>query len=180
MTRYAMVIDTRGCIGCGDCVIACKTENKVPEGLHRDWVVEQTRGRYPNLSTEFRSERCNHCARASCVSVCPTGASQYWQDTNIVLVDADKCTGCKACIAGCPYDARFVVEPQGYVDKCTFCVHRLARGLEPACVFTCPTRCMHFGIRDDPHSLVNRLLQTRKYKTLLSGTGSALYVSSAV
>ncbi len=171
MTRYAMVIDTRLCIGCGDCVIACKTENKVPEGLNRDWVVEQTQGRYPRLSTEFRSERCNHCSRASCVNVCPTGASHYWQDSNIVLVDAAKCTGCKACIAGCPYDARFIV-PDGYVDKCTFCIHRLQRGLDPACVSTCPTRCMHFGSLDEPRGPVAALLQSRKYKTLLPETGN--------
>jgi Fe-S-cluster-containing dehydrogenase component len=120
MTRYAMVIDTKTCIGCGDCVVACKTENKVPEGLNRDWVVEATNGTYPNLTTEFRSERCNHCSNATCVTMCPTGASHHWNDTNIVLVDAEKCTGCKACIADCPYDARLVMHPDGYIDKCTF------------------------------------------------------------
>ena len=57
MATYAMVIDTRFCIGCGACVVACKTENKVPDGLNRDWVVEATRGRYPHLETEFRSWR---------------------------------------------------------------------------------------------------------------------------
>ena len=99
MAQYAMVIDTKTCIGCGDCVVACKTENNVPAGLNRDWVVEATRGSYPNLATEFRSERCNHCSHATCVYTCPTGASHYWRDSNIVLVDAAKCTGCKACIA---------------------------------------------------------------------------------
>ena len=106
MKRYAMDIDTKTCIGCGDCVVACKTENKVPAGLNRDWVVEATRGTYPNLQTEFRSERCNHCSNATCVTLCPTGASHYWNNSNIVLVEAEKCTGCKACIAACPYDAR--------------------------------------------------------------------------
>nr|MCU0934717.1 4Fe-4S dicluster domain-containing protein [Gammaproteobacteria bacterium] len=72
MTRYAMVIDTRLCIGCGDCVVACKTENRVPDGLNRDWIVEATQGRYPQLTTEFRSERCNHCSHATCVYACPT------------------------------------------------------------------------------------------------------------
>ncbi|MDE8342273.1 MAG: tetrathionate reductase, partial [Acidocella sp.] len=63
-------------------------ENNVPEGLCFDWVVEVTTGRYPDLKTEFRSERCNHCSRATCVTACPTGASQYWNDSNIVVVDA--------------------------------------------------------------------------------------------
>ncbi len=169
--RYAMLIDTRLCVGCGDCVIACKTENKVPEGLNRDWVVEETRGTYPHLSTEFRSERCNHCSQATCVTACPTGASHYWGDTNIVLVDPERCTGCKACVAGCPYNARFIM-PQGYVDKCTFCIHRLNRGLDPACVSTCPTQCMHFGRLDDPNSAVSRLLRSRTHKTLLPETGN--------
>ena len=172
MTRYAMVIDTRTCIGCGDCVVACKTENKVPEGLNRDWIVEATNGTYPNLTTEFRSERCNHCSNATCVTLCPTGASHQWKDTNIVLVDADKCTGCKACIAACPYDARLVMHPDGYVDKCTFCHHRVEQGLNPACVSSCPTRCMHFGSLDDPGSEVSHLLKTRRHKVLNPETGN--------
>jgi Fe-S-cluster-containing dehydrogenase component len=172
MTHYVMVIDTLGCIGCGDCVVACKTENKVPAGLNRDWVVELTRGSYPNLTTEFRSERCNHCSHATCVYSCPTGASHYWGDSNVVLVDAGKCTGCKACIAACPYDARLIMHPDGYIDKCTFCHHRVAQGLDPACVSSCPTHCMYFGIADDPNSEVSALLRKRRSKVLLAETGN--------
>ena len=172
MTRYAMVIDTRTCIGCGDCVVACKTENKVPEGLNRDWIVEATSGTYPNLTTEFRSERCNHCSNPTCVTLCPTGASHLWKDTNIVLVEPSKCTGCKACIAACPYDARLVMHPDGYIDKCTFCHHRVEEGLDPACVSSCPTHCMHFGSLDDAGSIVSRLLKTRKHKVLHPETGN--------
>lgn len=171
-TRYAMVIDTRTCIGCGDCVVACKTENNVPAGLNRDWIVEATRGKYPNLTTEFRSERCNHCSHATCVYSCPTGASHYWNDSNIVLVDPGKCTGCKACIAACPYDARLIMHPQGYVDKCTFCHHRVEQGMDPACVSTCPTQCMHFGNLNDTDSIVSRLLDARKSKSLLPESGN--------
>jgi len=172
MLHYVMVIDTLTCIGCGDCVVACKTENNVPAGLSRDWVVEATRGTYPNLTSEYRSERCNHCSHATCVSACPTGASQYWNGSNITIVDPDKCTGCKACIAACPYDARLIMRPEGYIDKCTFCNHRLAEGLDPACVSTCPTHCMHFGLLNDPRSEVSRLLKTRDHKTLLPETGN--------
>ncbi len=172
MTTFAMVIDTRTCIGCGDCVVACKTENKVPDGLNRDWIVEATSGTYPNLTTEFRSERCNHCTNPTCVTLCPTGASHTWEDTNIVLVDANKCTGCKACIAACPYDARLVMHPDGYIDKCTFCHHRVAKGLDPACVSSCPTRCMYFGSLDDAGSEVSHLLRTRKHKVLHPGSGN--------
>ncbi len=170
--RYAMVIDTRTCIGCGDCVVACKTENNVPAGLNRDWIVEATRGKYPNLTTEFRSERCNHCSHATCVYACPTGASHYWQNTNIVLVEPGKCTGCKACIAACPYDARLIMHPQGYIDKCTFCHHRVAKGQDPACVSSCPTHCMHFGDLNDANSIVSQLLDRRKSRALKPETGN--------
>ena len=176
MTLYAMVIDTKTCIGCGDCVVACKTENKVPEGLNRDWIVEATSGTYPNLTTEFRSERCNHCSNPTCVTLCPTGASHQWKDTNIVLVEPSRCTGCKACIAACPYDARLVMHPDGYIDKCTFCHHRVEKGLDPACVSSCPTRCMHFGSLDDSGSIVSQLLKTRKHKVLHPETGNKPHV----
>lgn len=157
--RYAMVIDTRTCVGCMDCVVACKTENGVPEGLTRDWIASDTRGAFPHLSMEIRSERCNHCAEAPCVTCCPTGASHI-EEGGVVLVDHDYCTGCKACMASCPYDARFI-HPDGHADKCTFCIHRVREGLLPACVSVCPTHCMAFGDLEDPASDVSRLLASR-------------------
>ena len=75
MARFGMVIDTRRCVGCTDCVVACKTENDVPEGLNRDWIATETTGRFPTLHLEIRTERCNHCDNPPCVSCCPTGAS---------------------------------------------------------------------------------------------------------
>ncbi|MCM2322795.1 MAG: 4Fe-4S dicluster domain-containing protein [Oligoflexia bacterium] len=169
--RYGMVIDTVKCIGCGDCVIACKTENKVPEGLHRDWVVEEVSGEFPTLHLEFRSERCNHCENPPCVHACPTGASYVQQGSNITLVDGGKCTGCKACVAACPYDARFIM-PEGFIGKCTFCLHRVEKGEQPACVSVCPAHCMTFGDLNDPSSEVSRLLRSRKSKTLAPEAGT--------
>ena len=176
MKRYVMVIDTKRCIGCGDCVVACKTENQVPEGLHRDWIVEEVSGVFPILRSEYRSERCNHCANPPCVYACPTGASFIKPGTNITLVHPEKCTGCKACIAACPYDARFLM-PQGYVGKCTFCDHRVDQGLDPACVSVCPTHCMYFGDANDPDSEVSKLIRTRANKTLKpeAGTDPCIY-----
>lgn len=176
MKHYVMVIDTRRCVGCGDCVIACKTENQVPEGLHRDWVVEEVHGEFPSLFTEFRSERCNMCETPPCVYACPTGASFIKEGTNITLVDKDLCTGCKACVAACPYDARYV-HPDGQIDKCTFCEHRLAEGKDPACVSVCPTRCMYIGDLNDPNSEVAQLIRTRQHKTLApeAGTRPSIY-----
>ncbi len=165
-----MAIDTKKCVGCSDCVVACQIENNVPIGYCRDWVVEVTTGTYPNLSMELRSERCNHCSNAPCVRCCPTTASHITDD-GIVLVDEKNCIGCKACIAACPYDARFV-HPEGHIDKCTFCDHRVEKGQDPACVAVCPTKCMYFGDADDPNSEISKLIKTRKWKTLIPEAGT--------
>ena len=77
--RYAMAVDTRRCVGCNACVIACKTENAVPDGGFRDWIVTETSGTFPSLSMEIRSERCNHCSEAPCVDACPNRALVYME-----------------------------------------------------------------------------------------------------
>ena len=173
--RYVMAIDTKRCVGCADCVVSCQTENKVPLGYCRDWIVEETSGKYPDLKMEIRSERCNHCDNSPCVRCCPTGASHY-SEGGTVLVTTNECTGCKACIASCPYDARFV-HPDGYIDKCTFCIHRVRDGKDPACVSVCPTHAMIFSDLDDPGSEISKLLTKRKYKTLIpeAGTSPRIY-----
>lgn len=173
--RYAMAIDTKKCVGCSDCVVACQLENKVPIGHCRDWIVETTSGTYPNLELEFRSERCHHCANPPCVRCCPTGASHI-EEGGVVLVTLEQCIGCGACIASCPYDARYP-HPDGYVDKCTFCIHKVRNGELPACVQVCPTSCLYFGDLDDPNSDVSRKIKTRKYKRLKTeaGTDPQLY-----
>ncbi len=88
-----------------------------------------------------------------------------------MLVNRDECTGCKACITSCPYDARFV-SPEGYADKCTFCIHRVKQGLDPACVAVRPTKCMPFGDRDDPNRIVSKLLASRAHHTLIPEAGT--------
>lgn len=168
--RYAMAIDTLKCVGCSDCVIACQMENNVPLGFCRDWVVESVHGTYPQVGLELRSERCNHCENAPCVRCCPTGASHIVEG-GVVLVTPGKCIGCGACIQACPYDARYS-HPDGYVDKCTFCNHRITEGLNPACVSVCPTKCMYFGDLDDANSDISKVLATRKYKSLAPEAGT--------
>jgi Fe-S-cluster-containing dehydrogenase component len=166
-----MVIDTAKCVGCMDCVVACKTENEVPDGFDRDWIVQDVTGSFPTLHMEIRSERCNHCDTPPCVYCCPTGASHIHSLGGVVLVEHNMCIGCKACLASCPYDARFI-HPDGYADKCTFCIHRVEKGLDPACVSVCPTRCMTFGDLDDPNSAVSKLLASRKYHSLIPEAGT--------
>lgn len=173
--RYAMLVDTQRCVGCNACVLACKAENALPAYGFRNWITTETHGVFPDLSMEIRSERCNHCDEPPCTSCCPTGASHIGEG-GIVLVDQGKCTGCKACVASCPYEARYV-HPDGFIDKCTFCIHRVQRGELPACVENCPTRALRFGDLEDPESEVSQLLQRRRHKTLMPtfGLGPNVY-----
>lgn len=164
MPRYGMTVDQRLCVTCNACVIACKNENRVPDGEARCWTVQEERGTFPLLSLALRSERCNHCENAPCVSVCPTGASHV-AEGGIVEVDPQRCVGCKACIVACPYEARYL-HPDGYVDKCNFCVHRVRAGKDPACVTVCPTGALTFGDLDDPRSRVHQQLQRRRFTVL--------------
>ena len=170
--RYAMAVDIETCVGCTACVLACKTENNVAEGFARDWITTQVSGTFPDLQMTIQSERCNHCEDAPCVTVCPTGAS-YIGPGGIVLVDHAKCTGCKACIVACPYDARFIDPDKGAVDKCTFCIHRIENGIPTtSCQEICPTESIYFGDLNDPTSEVSRLLETREHYTLAPDAGT--------
>lgn len=147
MTRYAMAIDVDRCLGCQACLVACKAENEVPDDRYRLRMRETVVGRFPNLMAEVLLEQCFHCDDPPCVGVCPTGAT-YQTDEGLVLIDPAKCTGCKACVTACPYNMRYV-HPGGWVDKCSFCDHRLEAGRDPACVETCPTGARVFGDLDD-------------------------------
>lgn len=168
--RYAMAIDTRRCVGCSACVLACKAENRLEAGHVRSWIAAETRGTYPHLAMEIRSERCNQCDDSPCVTNCPTGAS-WTADGGIVLVDRDLCTGCKACIAACPYGARTITS-KGTADKCTFCFHRVAKGELPACVSNCPTKAMVFGDLNDPDSEIACVLRERQSHVLQPEMGT--------
>lgn len=170
MPRYAMLIDQRRCVGCMACIVACKNENKVPVGMFRTRVVETTAGTFPKLRMELRSELCNHCDHAPCVDACPTGASHKKADGS-VQIDKSRCVGCKACMAACPYDARYV-HPDGHVDKCSFCSHRTKAGKAPACVETCIGGSRIFGDLDDPNSEISRVLREHHVRVLLPEVGT--------
>ncbi len=160
MVRYAMVIDTRSCIGCGACIAACDLENDTAwrEGKRRTHVPEFFFGEFPNVTRMFVPRLCMHCEDPPCVSVCPTGAS-YVNEQGVVLVNHDLCIGCKYCIIACPYNARYVDHRIRSVDKCTFCFdNRVAKGLDPACVETCVGHVRIFGDLDDPNSEVHKLV----------------------
>jgi Fe-S-cluster-containing dehydrogenase component len=171
MPEYAMVIDQRRCVGCLACIVACKRENDVPPEHYRTRVVEEVSGAYPELRLELRSELCNHCDNPPCVYNCPTGAS-HKRDDGTVQIKRKKCVGCKACIAACPYNARYIHPEHGYADKCSFCEHRIREGKEPACVATCIGKSRIFGDLDDPESEVSKILRRFEPRVLLKEAGT--------
>lgn len=174
----AMVVDLKLCIGCNTCVIACKAGNGTPPGIFWAKVLEEEKGIFPSARRIFWPVRCMHCEEPPCVEVCPTGAS-YQREDGLVLVDANKCVGCRACIVACPYEARYLSDGRrgyypngltpyeakayeahvpGTVGKCHFCVDLLKQGLQPYCVESCPTGALIFGDLDDPNSDVSQAI----------------------
>src|SRR3990170_7054006 len=105
--RYGMVIDTRRCIGCKACMVACKAENKTPPGVSYTVVVENGFGERPDNRPLFMTKPCFHCEHPPCVSVCPVGATFKRRQDGIVAVDYDRCIGCRYCIVACPYQNRY-------------------------------------------------------------------------
>jgi Fe-S-cluster-containing dehydrogenase component len=121
---------------------------------------------------------CLHCDNASCVTACPTGASYKRAEDGIVLIDADKCIGCKLCAWACPYGAREYDEAAGVMRKCTLCVDRIydeklpEREREPMCVAACPARARIFGDFADPGSEASRIAAERGGVALLAELGA--------
>ncbi len=102
MPNYAMVIDLQLCTGCGGCIIGCKNENNLPEGVRWSNKMTETLGRFPNVRYHYRPTLCNHCENAPCVRGCPTRALHKIEG-GITAHDPDKCIGCRYCMVNCPY-----------------------------------------------------------------------------
>ncbi len=158
---WGKVIDNRKCIGCHACTVACKQEHDVPLGVNRTYVKQVEVGRYPNVRRHFQVTRCNQCADAPCVEICPTTA-MFQRPDGIVDFDRSRCIGCQACMAACPYDAIYIDPESHSAEKCNFCTNRIDRGLQPACVTVCPTQAIFVGNLNDPASNVSNLVAREK------------------
>lgn len=179
--RLGMVIDLTRCTGCHACAVACKAEHNVRLGAFRSWVNQVETGIFPNVRRHFLPRLCNQCEESTCSKVCPTQAT-YERDDGIVMIDKDKCIGCRYCINACPYGSRYfnwrnedsedAARTPGVVDKCDFCVHRVDQGLEPACVVTCPARARTFGDLNDPESEISKIVATQPTSTLMPEYGT--------
>ncbi len=131
--------------------------------------------RYKDAKVEkafFVPKLCNHCTHPACVQVCPTGATYKTKD-GAVLIDHTYCIGCQYCVQACPYGARFFNEEKGVTDKCTWCYHRITKGMQPACVEVCPVSARIFGDRNDKQSLISQFIQNHRVQVLRPETGNA-------
>lgn len=204
MTRLGMVIDTKRCIACHACSMACKIENNLPDGVWWNRTltdggtgIDTPKGEWPNNEMGFVTLSCQHCESPACVEACPVGATYKDESTGEVVQDYDRCIGCRICMAACPYEGvRFFnwdephhvvehavgdvdapVHQKGVVEKCTLCQHRRAKGLEPACIEVCTGRARFFGDFDDPDSTVSKLIVSRGHRQLMpeKGTNPSVY-----
>ncbi|BAP54323.1 4Fe-4S ferredoxin iron-sulfur binding domain-containing protein [Thioploca ingrica] len=189
--HYAMVIDLNTCVGCNACMAACAMENQTPvwKNQWRTYVHDMEIGKEGGeVRRRFLPRLCNHCDNPPCMSVCPTGAT-HKLDNGIVLVDDSLCMGCRACAMACPYDARFdmtsndLEQGKGFygellhrehpsVDKCSFCAHRVMKGLKPACVETCVGFSRQFGDLNDPNDPVAKIVASGIAKPLMAHLGT--------
>ena len=148
------------------------TQNIAASGSEGEYRFDN-RYKDANVSKAFFVPKiCNHCERPSCVQVCPVGATFKTED-GVVLIDHDYCIGCQYCVQACPYGARYFNWEQGVSDKCTWCYHRITKGLQPACVEVCPTNARVFGDRNDSSDPINEFIQNNRVQVLRPETGNA-------
>jgi len=170
LVRWGMLIDSNQCTrDCTACVTACNVENGLSGGTlptDSQWIRKLEIKDMRSGKTQFLPMLCQHCAEPPCVDVCPTGAS-FKRADGIVLVDKHICIGCRYCLMACPYKARSFVHQSlthqktdiprgmGTAEACTFCVHKVDRGEQPACVSACSDAghaAILFGDLNDPTS----------------------------
>ena len=130
--------------------------------------------RYAGAKVEkafFVPKLCNQCTHPACVQVCPVGATYKGAD-GVVLIDHKYCIGCRYCVQACPYGARFFDEEKGVSDKCTWCYHRITKGLQPACVEVCPVGARVFGDARDAQSPISLFIRNNRVQVLKPETGN--------
>jgi len=150
--QLAFYFDSSRCSGCKACQMACKDKHDLEVGLNWRRVYEICGGHWENQGSAWTphvfaynlSIACNHCAKPVCRDVCPTGAITKRKD-GIVLIDTDKCMGCRYCEWACPYGALQFDKTSGTMTKCHFCYDSIDNGKPPACVSACPQRALDFG-----------------------------------
>ncbi|MFK5985084.1 MAG: 4Fe-4S dicluster domain-containing protein [Pseudomonadota bacterium] len=180
--RWGILIDTNKDVDWNKCVEACTNEHGLNNETHSrdDQKTHYIRVvTIKNKTTGYAKQlpvMCQHCEKPPCVDVCPTGASMKRED-GIVLVDRHRCIGCRYCMMACPYKARSFVHEKlteqkestprgkGCVESCNLCVHRVDKGLQPACV-EASNGGMLFGDLNDPNSEISKALVANNTKQI--------------
>lgn len=200
MARYGLAIDTSRCVGCFACVIACKSENSTRPGVSWIRIEEHEQGEYPKVTRTYTPMLCMQCGEMPCARPCPTGAITKGPG-GIVMIDPESCyCGAEPCVAACPFGVLSVNEgnkyyfpdrvtpmdeqaleahPDGLVEKCHLCHHRISDGQVPACVQACPSKAIVFGDLDEVTGLLAKLSAGRSARPLreeLAVNPSVLYI----
>ncbi len=169
--QLTLWVDLEYCTGCHACTIQCKAENNTPLDVDYNRVIYVEQGSYPNTRRLFVPMPCMHCGKPPCQAACPVRAITKRAKDGIVLIDGDKCIGCRYCVWACPFGAPQYNSNTRVTQKCTLCSHRTTdanqelTGLKPACVDTCIARVRYFG---DMNSLSTI---RRKSRAIRAGTG---------
>jgi formate dehydrogenase iron-sulfur subunit len=168
MAETAILYDSSKCTACKGCQVACKQWNQLPSPLSSElyeytesfqaprdlapntWLIINFReeDKEVGIDWNFMRNSCFHCTEAACEMACPVGAISH-KDNGAVVIDQDKCIGCRYCVASCPFDVPRWDEAKNKTFKCWQCFDRTSAGREPACVSTCPTDALQFGDRAD-------------------------------
>jgi Fe-S-cluster-containing dehydrogenase component len=223
--RWGMVIDVDRCTGCNACVLACQAENNIPLNSQSEYernraiawirVERYWEGEFPDVKARFIPVLCQHCENAPCEPVCPVYAT-YHNPEGLNVQVYNRCVGTKYCANGCPYLVRFfnwyepvwpeslrnhlnpdvTVRSRGIMEKCSFCIQRIRRGIrqasresrqvrdgdiQTACQQACPTEAIVFGDFNDTNSRVSLMKgDERAYKLLdhLNTEPSVVYLAA--
>ena len=184
--QLAFSVNIDKCTGCKTCQVACKDKNNLPTGIRWRRVFQYEGGEWVNINgdmvpsnvyTYAVSAACMHCANPVCLQVCPAAAISKRED-GIVLIDQDKCIGCRYCSWACPYGAPQFNESLGVMSKCNMCVDLVDKGEKPACVESCPYRAMDFGPLDVMQKLYGTFTDPAPLPDPKITTPSVVYVPS--
>ena len=192
--KFVMVIDLAKCDGCKTCTVSCQNMHNTESD--REWIKVYKMKDAKSTSPYFFPKPCYHCDNPPCTKVCPVNATFKRQD-GIVLVDNERCIGCRSCMAACPYSTRYfnwshptqspetvkmTYSPEqsfprrmGTVEKCDFCPDMIRQGKMPSCVTACPMNALYFGDQNE-NAVTDHSGNTLKLSQLLEDNAGYRYL----